>query len=208
MSQPTVEIAPKVIPFSTRRQRGMCEPFDSLGRRSRGTIEPPILTGAEFYSLPLNRGEFSLLDPEDFIKHGQFRWSAHWDRCTKNYYAVRTAKINGKKVEYKLSREVLGLSFGDPRVADHINHNTLDNRKSNLRAITQKQNTHNRKTHSNNKSGLRGLRQIKSGKWEARIMISGQSIGLGYFALKDDAIKARREAELKYFGEFAYVEVA
>lgn len=196
MSVMTTELPAKVILF------------DALGRRARGTIESPVLVGEEFYNLPLNKGQLSRLDPDDFLKYGQFRYRAFWSKGTKSYYAVREGRLNGKKIEYKLAREILGLVHGDPLVADHINHDTLDNRRCNLRAITHQQNTQNRRSNANNSTGSRGLRQVKGGKWEARICVDGKNIGLGRFILQEDAAIARRAAELNYFGEYANKEIA
>ncbi len=76
---------------------------------------------------------------------------------------------------------------------DHINHNKLDNRKSNLRICTHQQNTMNV---SNN---IKGVCFDKSrNKWIAHI----KGKNLGRFSTYEEAIKARKEAEIKYFGNY------
>ena len=88
---------------------------------------------------------------------------------------------------------------------DHINGNALDNRRCNLRVVTQAENTRNSKTPCNNTSGTKGVSKVKkNGRWHAYIETNGERNNLGYFKNKDDAIKARKEAALKYHGEFAY----
>ena len=91
---------------------------------------------------------------------------------------------------------------------DHINHNKLDNRKSNLRIVTRSQNNMNHKLCSRNTSGYKGVSYLKKNKvWETYIQVNGEMLKLGYFKKLQDAISARREAEIKYFGEFRYEEV-
>jgi len=93
----------------------------------------------------------------------------------------------------------------DNKVVDHINKNKLDNRKSNLRICEQTHNLMNSKIGKDNKSGYKGVGFHKpSKKWRARITVDKKTIYLGLFNSKEDAIKARREAEIKYFGEYHY----
>ena len=62
----------------------------------------------------------------------------------------------------------------------------------------------NRKLDKRNKSGYTGVRETPCGNWKAEIYCNGKSIYLGVYKEKEDAIKARKEAEEKYFGEFTY----
>lgn len=87
---------------------------------------------------------------------------------------------------------------------DHINRNGLDNRICNLRRCTKGQNGINADPKSSNTSGVTGVwwhKEIK--RWRADIKVNRKKICLGSFIEKDDAVKARKEAEKKYFGEFA-----
>lgn len=90
---------------------------------------------------------------------------------------------------------------------DHINRNKLDNRISNLRFCDKCQNAWN-KPEKGNSVGFRGLgiRNDINKKYYARINIRGKRIALGYFYTKEEAIIARRNAELKYQGEYALRE--
>ena len=88
-------------------------------------------------------------------------------------------------------------------VVDHINHNTLDNRKENLRICTQHQNTMNCSLSINNKSGCAGVSfSSKLNKWRSYIMVNRKQIHLGCFENIEDAISIRKEAEERYFGEY------
>lgn len=88
---------------------------------------------------------------------------------------------------------------------DHINRNGLDNRKENFRSCTTQENTTNRSLTSRNTSGFIGVCwREKEQRWIAQIMVDYKGIYLGCFTSKDEAIKARLKAEMKYFGlEFA-----
>lgn len=87
---------------------------------------------------------------------------------------------------------------------DHIDRNELNNLESNLRPCSFQENVFNRGVASNNSSGVTGVGWHKeTQKWISRIKINGKSIYLGVFESKIDAIKARLNAENKYFGEYA-----
>ena len=90
---------------------------------------------------------------------------------------------------------------------DHINSITNDNRWCNLREATPSQNKQNEGIRKDNISGYRGVSYYKRiKKWRARITANGKERWLGYYDNIEDAIKARKKAELKYFGEFIYVK--
>ena len=96
------------------------------------------------------------------------------------------------------------LNAPDDKIVDHINRNTKDCRKSNLRICTQADNTKNKGLYKNNKSGKAGVFYDKKRKrWVSIIHKDHKRITLGGFENKDDAIAARVLAEKKYFGEFA-----
>lgn len=81
-----------------------------------------------------------------------------------------------------------------------------DNRKSNLRRATRSQNLMNVDVRTNNSSGTTGVYYKKSiNKWVAYIYVNYKQIHLGTFTKKEDAIAARKEAEVKYFGEFQHI---
>jgi hypothetical protein len=84
---------------------------------------------------------------------------------------------------------------------DHINRSSADNRITNLRDVSVKQNGHNRRTNSDNTSGHTGVtwRKQKS-KWNAYIKHNYKRVNLGYFENLEDAVAARKAGELKYWG--------
>ena len=99
-----------------------------------------------------------------------------------------------------------GVDPGDLQV-DHIDGNPANNHPENLRLATNAQNGHNKANRRvNNTSGVAGVRWYRSSqKCQVQIIVHGKQLHLGYFTCKEEAIKVRREAELKYFGEFAPV---
>ena len=96
------------------------------------------------------------------------------------------------------------MNFPDYMI-DHKNGNENDCKKNNLRLCTSSKNQMNRKLNTNNTSGAKGIIWSKShNKWRARICVNKKYIHLGLFDNFDDAVKARKEAEEKYFGEWSY----
>ena len=111
---------------------------------------------------------------------------------------------NGKDI-IRMHQLVLPIESG--LMADHIHGKETrnDNRKSNLRIVTPSQNEMNKGVRQDNTSGVTGVYfQSKSNRWCAEIVINGEKHRLGSFIDKNDAVNARKDAERKYFGEYAY----
>jgi len=90
---------------------------------------------------------------------------------------------------------------------DHVYHNRWDNRKEFLRIVTNSQNQMNASLMPNNTSGITGVSwNIKREKWVAYIMVNERQVQLGYFDDFNKAVEVRKDAELKYFGEYRYKE--
>ena len=87
---------------------------------------------------------------------------------------------------------------------DHKNNDKLDNRIKNLRLADISQNKKNSRIYKNNSSGVTGVYWSQANqKWTAKIARTKGQVGhLGYFINKEDAIQARKEAEVKYYGKF------
>jgi len=143
------------------------------------------------------KGEEILIDIEDFEKVKRYSWC-----ISKTGYPV--ANINGKVT--KLHRYLLGVK--NPKIiVDHINRNALDNRKSNLRLCTALENSRNTTVSKNSNTGYLGISLTPQGKYRARIMVNRKEIRLGNYSKIEDAIKARKQAEKKYFKEFAPIQI-
>lgn len=82
---------------------------------------------------------------------------------------------------------------------DHVNGNRSDNRIENLRVVSNQENQKNQRLYSNNTSGYMGVLWNKGCKrWSSRIQVDGGNLHLGLFDDIEDAIAARKEAEIKH----------
>lgn len=140
------------------------------------------------------------IDKDDYEKIKNMCWSENDQGYIISYSLDRKRAI-------RLHRFVLNLDSNDKTIVDHINNKRNDNRKSNLRFADKQTNGINRPANKNNVLGYKGvsLNRNKT-KYYASIMVNYKHIHLGTFDTLDEAIKARKKAEIKYFGEFAYDE--
>ena len=101
---------------------------------------------------------------------------------------------------YRGHRIIWMMVYGHwPDEIDHINGNRTDNRLCNLRNVTRQENSRNRCKSKKNTSGVMGVHwHILKKKWAARIKVDYEDLHLGYFSNKEDAIAARKAAEVKY----------
>jgi len=122
------------------------------------------------------------------------------------YYTVVLC-LKGIQKTHKIHRLVGDHFIENPenkRCIDHINHERTDNRAENLRWATTSENNMNASIKSNNTSGYPGVYFDKRrNKWVARISINGKETQLGYFLTIEEAIEARKQAEIQYYGEYA-----
>ena len=155
----------------------------------------------------LTKGKYALVDDEDFEYLNQWKWS--WVGGER-IYAARgeydpTTYIKGKnhgRTKHIFMHRVIINS--DAETVDHINGNTLDNQRSNLRPCSEIDNIRNQKMASDNTSGYKGVAWGKREKyWIAYITVSYKQKHLGYFRNKIDAAIAYDLAACRFFGEFA-----
>jgi hypothetical protein len=91
-----------------------------------------------------------------------------------------------------------------PKVIDHIDGDTQNNRVENLRAADKSKNGMNRSKPRNNTSGVKGVTWHKAAKkWMASVVLEGKSIYLGLYTELEDAAHAAQEARKNYHGDFA-----
>jgi hypothetical protein len=117
--------------------------------------------------------------------------------------------IGFRGVLFKAHRVAWALFHGrwPEGVIDHINGNTFDNRLTNLRDITQQQNTFNSGPSKNNKCGTKGVYLRKdTSKWQAEITLNRKKISLGSHATKELAAAAYAKAATELFGGFRRTE--
>jgi hypothetical protein len=132
-----------------------------------------------------DKGKEFYFDLEDYDKIKDYYWS----EC-KGYICTSDCGM-------RMHRLILEVDDKSKDV-DHRDHNKTNNRKSNLRICTRSQNSMNRQN-------VVGVFWDKSrNKWLAQIKKNYKTIHLGRFDKFEDALKSRKEAEEKYFGEYSY----
>lgn len=137
----------------------------------------------------------TLIDVKDLpraasIAHG-------WYKTTRNYVAASRKGPGGKIEIISLHRFLMLPPYGWQ--IDHINRNTLDNRRENLRIVLACQNAQNKNNNSRNTSGHRNVywfRQCK--KWGVRIHVGGKGIFGGLFSNIEDAVAEAERMRQKY----------
>lgn len=143
-------------------------------------------------------GKFALVDDCDaHLK--RWKWFCqprrNKDGCAYRsvYMPVRNGRL-GFNATVRMHHCIIGLPLNPGICVDHINGDPLDNRRSNLRFVTNRQNSHNRVEHRGEKrksSKYIGVSFDKSrGLWEAYIQVSGKRIHLGRHATEDGAAAA------------------
>ena len=137
------------------------------------------------------------IDNDDLEKCNKLTW--HYAKNKDSKY-IQT-RIKGKMI--KLHRYIMNINNSN-LVVDHINRNPLDNRKSNLRICSYKENSFNKSIRVDNTSGIPGVSFHKTNKkWRAKIKYNNLTIHLGYFEDINEALINRRVAEEILFGEYS-----
>lgn len=147
---------------------------------------------------PTNSNNVFLIDNCDYRRVANHNWFViknNTHNCLK-YYIVST-----DHPQISLHRFVLDAKKGE--VCDHINGDTFDNRRKNLRICTQRENAFNRSKNKNNTSGFTGVTLHGKNNWQARIQYEHKKVNLGTFCSRELAAIAYNTAAKSYFGEFA-----
>ena len=156
------------------------------------TCIPMKLTSSNGYEYQVDEEDAHLTRAKSWcvhnVKNGQYR------------YVVNVVSRGGKSTMVYLHRLITGAKKGE--LVDHIDGNTLDNRKSNLRIVDQRLNQGNRRVICG-KVPFKGV-TFERGKYRARIKSCGKKLHLGFFNTAIEASIAYRDAALKVFGECAY----
>lgn len=123
------------------------------------------------------------------------------DEDTSIYF--RTQDPCNKEKMISLHRLIMGCTYGDGRVIDHINRNTLDNRRCNLRDADMQLNSYNRRLNRNNKTGYKGVHYYKKGgKYRVSINYQKQRIDGGLYTSKIEAAEHYDMIAQRLHGEF------
>lgn len=139
-----------------------------------------------------NSDDYTLVDTEDAEWLKDFTWH-------KTQFGYARAIVYDRK-QMLMHDLIMNIWPSIDAQVDHYNRNRLDNRKSNLRITSLQENMKNKSKYKNNSTGVTGIYKYPNEeKWAANICHDGKQEALGIFYNIQDAIKARLEAEKKYF---------
>lgn len=139
-----------------------------------------------------------LVDTEDLPAVMSFSNSYKIAECAGKLYVKGYRKIGVNQYEHPYLHRLLTRA-PPKRVVDHINGVTLDNRRSNLRVVSQSENLQNRKgAMTNSASGVRGVfRRNDCDRWEAQVVVNRKKYRSLHLTL-EEAIEAVKEMRRRY----------
>lgn len=165
--------------------------------------------------IKLTRGQVTIIDDED-KDLTELKWYTRIDD-TGYYYAGRsiyyknTKKYKAQYLHRVIMERILERELKAGEQIDHINRNSLDNRRCNLRVCSDKENNCNRGKifTSRTTSKYKGVSFVVKGekKWKAQISKERQWYYLGVFETEEEAALAYNKAAIKHHGEFANLNV-
>jgi hypothetical protein len=148
----------------------------------------------------LDKGLVTQVDDSDYENLNQWKWYA--SKKSNGYYVRRNTGPARKQDYIYMSRVIMNPAEG--LTVDHIDHNGLNNQRSNLRVCTYRENSLNRIPIGSSK--YLGVCVYKSGGKErirASIKSFGKTTHLGYYKTESDAARAYDKAASQIHGEFA-----
>ena len=150
----------------------------------------------DYVELTTTNGIKFLVDRADCSTLVQYRWFATKEHNSNNF-VIRAFKSKRITLHRFITNAPKGM------VVDHINHNTLDNRRSNLRVCTQKQNSWNSHKKSNHTNPYKGVHRSSMGRWKAVIREAGKYKHIGVYDTPEEAAIAYDRKAIELFGEYA-----
>lgn len=155
--------------------------------------------------ITLTKGNVAFVDNEDYDYLSQWKWS--WLSNRWGGYAVRVTRKKGQKQQMIYMHRLIMKATKDFEV-DHINGNTLDNRRVNLRVCIREQNGKNMGRHKDSRSQYKGVRLTRGGrKWQARIWDGEREIFLGGYDTAEEAALVYNDAAKRLHGEYARLNI-
>lgn len=164
---------------------------------------------SETRTISLSQGLVTVVNDEDY----EYLMIWTWHAIKSDDGSMRGARLRSRSERRRdtakgrmvwIHRAIMVPEPG--MVVDHINHNTLDNRRCNLRVCTVEQNMQNKRVTGNGTSIYKGVYR-DYGKWIAHISTGNRHTRLGQFDNQVDAALAYNKAAAEHFGEFACLNV-
>ncbi len=156
----------------------------------------------------LTQGQIAIIDAADFPLVSQLKWQASWSENTRSYYAVAAyhdSSKRGRQRHILMARLIMGVVDDKSIWVDHESHDTLDNRQSNLRFATKKENARNRRIRRT--QGLKWTTfKKKEGKWLSQITADGVLRCLGLYDTAEEAHEVAKAEAIKIHAKFACFE--
>lgn len=156
----------------------------------------------------LTQGQIAVIDAGDFPLVSQLKWQAVWSKNTRSYYAAGVYYDVSKKNNQRhilMARLIMGVVDDKSIWVYHESHDTLDNRRSNLRFATKKENARNRRIRRT--QGLKWTTfKKKEGKWLAQITADGVLRHLGMYDTAEEAHEVAKAEAVKIHAKFACFE--
>lgn len=153
----------------TLKKLQVCERLSACDKMTGERRQAAFWVEAMSREIKLTKGKVALVDDADYEWLMQWKWCANLAKRKTGGYAMRSqwSPITKKRSCTLMHRQILNAPKG-ARV-DHINRNSLDNRRENLRIVTYSIDTANRSKYKNNKSGYKGV-SLQNGKWRMTIV--------------------------------------
>ena len=156
-------------------------------------------------TIPLSQEKSVKISPEDYKYLTQWTWYSNGARmeyvignCQKKKVGNRIRRI----LMHKLIASRMGLKLGPRQQIDHINGDTLDNRRENLRPATPSQNNQNQNLRKNSSTGVKGVSLTKRGDYHAYCAVNGKRRFSKHYKTLEEASREVKKARKRLHGEF------
>lgn len=180
------------------RAQNFCT-FDCRVAWQRSRPGRPCSVEGDIALVPLCRRDgtvraYAIIDASDAEWVGQWCWSV-----SGHYAGRREVTEDNRVLTVFLHRELLGLPrVSDGRLGDHIDRDSLNCRRHNLRVVTRFENAQNKTKWQRSASDHRGVTARRNGKWVARVHVDGRTQHLGTFPTEIEAAMVARKARLRF----------
>ena len=167
-------------------------------------------SSSSYTKIELTQNKFCIVDliDSDLVN---VKWCAiKQGKNIIRYRAVRKGVVDAVYKTIIMHRVIMERTMGRKlehhEHIDHINHDTLDNRRSNLRLVTNAQNQMNRRKGPNCSSPYKGVSwDYSRGMWTSQITFNQQHFALGRYATEEEAAQVYDNKAKEFFGEFAHL---